>query len=76
GPPDGDLRAQAGAPQALGAPQAPGAEILDGIARACAAALAGYKKPVAVYAVPEIPRNAAGKTDRQALRRSLPRHLN
>ncbi|MEU7043435.1 AMP-binding protein [Streptomyces varsoviensis] len=70
GPPGGGPRAQAGAPQA------PGAEILDGIARACAAALAGYKKPVAVYAVPEIPRNAAGKTDRQALRRSLPRHLN
>ncbi|MEV0277842.1 class I adenylate-forming enzyme family protein [Streptomyces sp. NPDC050610] len=50
---------------------APGEEILAGIAHACAAALAGYKKPVAVHAVPEIPRNAAGKTDRKTLRRRL-----
>ncbi|MEV0265465.1 class I adenylate-forming enzyme family protein [Streptomyces sp. NPDC050617] len=49
----------------------PGPEVLAGIARACAASLAGYKKPVAVRAVPEIPRNAAGKVDRKALRRSL-----
>ncbi len=53
----------------------PGAQILAGIAHACAAALADYKKPVAVHAVPEIPRNAAGKTDRKALRRSLTARL-
>ncbi|GAA2069328.1 long-chain fatty acid--CoA ligase [Streptomyces albiaxialis] len=49
----------------------PGEDVLAALARACAGALAGYKKPVAVHAVPEIPRNAAGKTDRAALRKLL-----
>ncbi|WP_406348643.1 acyl--CoA ligase [Streptomyces sp. NBC_00144] len=45
--------------------------ILAGINRACRSAIAGYKKPVAVHRIPEIPRNAAGKTDRKALRHLL-----
>ncbi|MDJ1136342.1 class I adenylate-forming enzyme family protein [Streptomyces iconiensis] len=49
----------------------PGEGVLAGIAHACAAALAGYKKPVAVHAVPEIPRNPAGKIDRRTLRQLL-----
>ncbi|MFG3257206.1 AMP-binding protein [Streptomyces sp. NPDC048172] len=53
----------------------PSEETLAALARACASALAGYKKPVAVHAVPEIPRNAAGKTDRAALRELLRKTL-
>ncbi|WP_371538204.1 acyl--CoA ligase [Streptomyces sp. NBC_01023] len=53
------------------APDAPGEAILAAITRACAAAIASYKKPVAVHRVPEIPRNAAGKTDRRTLRHLL-----
>ncbi|MBU3869125.1 AMP-binding protein, partial [Streptomyces sp. 4503] len=49
----------------------PGEDVLAAIAHACAAALADYKKPVAVHAVPGIPRNAAGKTDRKTLRQTL-----
>ncbi|WP_135458789.1 class I adenylate-forming enzyme family protein [Mycobacterium sp. DL99] len=43
----------------------------DRIAEACAQHIAGYKKPVAVHIVDGLPRNAAGKLDRAALRHRL-----
>ncbi|MET4428084.1 class I adenylate-forming enzyme family protein [Mycolicibacterium sp. 624] len=43
----------------------------DRIAAACARRIAGYKKPVTVHVVDELPRNPAGKLDRTALRNRL-----
>jgi acyl-CoA synthetase (AMP-forming)/AMP-acid ligase II len=45
--------------------------LLQRITDACRSSLAGYKKPVQVHLVVAIPRNAAGKVDRKALRAQL-----
>lgn len=47
------------------------ARLLELIVKACRAELASYKKPLAVDTVDEIPRNPAGKVDRNMLRHRL-----
>jgi acyl-CoA synthetase (AMP-forming)/AMP-acid ligase II len=47
------------------------AELLELIVSACRGELASYKKPLGVDTVDEIPRNAAGKVDRNLLRQRL-----
>ena len=49
-------------------------ELLAIIVEACTSKLANYKKPVTVRVVKEIPRNAAGKPDRQKLREEFSEH--
>jgi O-succinylbenzoic acid--CoA ligase len=45
-----------------------GSLVEEALLRHCRQHLAGYKIPKAVFAVDELPRNAAGKTDRQKLK--------
>ncbi|CAN5346984.1 long-chain fatty acid--CoA ligase [soil metagenome] len=44
---------------------------LEQLQAACRAQLAGYKKPVAMYVVPQMPHTIAGKPDRARLRREF-----
>ncbi|TAJ49471.1 MAG: AMP-dependent synthetase [Herbiconiux sp.] len=48
--------------------RAPGAVTPDQLMDLCATHLAGFKRPVAVHVVEEIPKNAVGKIDKRRLR--------